>query len=107
MAIDPGTYFGNVVITVLTVLTFFILVLAFLYMIWGREETTPAQTKPKTKPIDFFYESLFRSKKNTIKPTIVKTTANSIAKKACGPAPKIIGIGPMNITRTPLAIESP
>jgi len=48
LAIDPGTYFTNVVITALTVMTFFILILAFLYMIWGRrEETTPAETKPK------------------------------------------------------------
>jgi len=44
---DPGVYFGNVVITVLTVLTFFILVLAFLYMIWGRKEAAAEETKPK------------------------------------------------------------
>jgi len=47
MAIDPATYFENVVMTVLTVLTFFILVLAFLYMIWGRRETATTETKPK------------------------------------------------------------
>jgi len=50
MAIDLGIYFGNVVITILTVLTFFILVLAFLYVIWGREETPQAQAKSKAKP---------------------------------------------------------
>jgi len=50
MAIDPGAYFGNIVMTVLTVLTFFILVLAFLYMIWGREETAQTQTKAQAKP---------------------------------------------------------
>jgi uncharacterized membrane protein len=49
MAIDPGIYFGNIVMTILTVLVFFVLVLAFLYVIWGREETAQAQTKPKTK----------------------------------------------------------
>jgi len=48
LAIDPGTYFTSVVITVLTVMTFFILILIFLYMIWGREETTSTETKPKT-----------------------------------------------------------
>lgn len=47
MAIDAGIYFGTVVITMLTVLVFFILVLGFLYVIWGREET--AQTQPKSK----------------------------------------------------------
>jgi len=49
LAIDVGTYFTTVVITALTVITFFILILAFLYMIWGREETAPTrETKPKT-----------------------------------------------------------
>jgi len=48
LAIDVGTYFSTVVITAITVLTFFILVLAFLYMIWGREETTPRETKPRS-----------------------------------------------------------
>jgi hypothetical protein len=33
------TYFTNVVITALTVITFFIIILVFLYMIWGKEET--------------------------------------------------------------------
>jgi len=44
---DAGTYFANVVITALTVVTFFILILVFLYMIWGREETAPIETKTK------------------------------------------------------------
>jgi len=44
---DTGTYFTNVVITALTVMTLFILILAFLYMIWGREETAPTETKAK------------------------------------------------------------
>jgi uncharacterized membrane protein len=47
MAIDIGAYFTNVVITALTVIIFFILILIFLYMIWGREETTPTEIKPK------------------------------------------------------------
>jgi hypothetical protein len=45
VAIGEGTYFTNVIITALTVITFFILILAFLYMIWGREETASAETK--------------------------------------------------------------
>jgi len=47
LAIDAGTYFTTVVITALTVMTLFILILAFLYMIWGREETTTTETKHK------------------------------------------------------------
>lgn len=47
MAIDAATYFTTVVITALTVITFFILILTFLYMIWGRKETAAAETKPK------------------------------------------------------------
>jgi len=48
LAIDPGTYFTSVVMTALTVMTFFILILIFLYMIWGRrEETASTETKPK------------------------------------------------------------
>jgi uncharacterized membrane protein len=50
MALDPGIYFGTIVMTLLTVLVFFILVLAFLYVIWGREETAQTQPKAKTKP---------------------------------------------------------
>jgi uncharacterized membrane protein len=49
MAIDAG-YFTNVVMTVLTVLTFFVLVLVFLYMVWGREEAASTRTKTKAKP---------------------------------------------------------
>jgi hypothetical protein len=37
---SEGSYMTSVVITALTVMTFFILVLAFLYMIWGKGETT-------------------------------------------------------------------
>jgi len=51
MAMDVGAFFDNVVITFLTVLTFLILVLVFLYMLYGREETTASATtapKPKT-----------------------------------------------------------
>ncbi len=52
MAIDPGVYFGTVVMTMLTILVFFILVLAFLYVIWGKEESGQTQTKPKTKMLN-------------------------------------------------------
>lgn len=44
MAMEVGAYFENVIITFLMVVTFFILILAFLYMIYGREEA-PATTK--------------------------------------------------------------
>ncbi len=38
------SYFTNVVITALTAVTFFIIILAFLYMIWGKEETQTEKT---------------------------------------------------------------
>jgi len=47
MAMDVGAYFENVVVTFLLVLTFIIIVLIFLYMMYGREETTGAATAPK------------------------------------------------------------
>jgi len=37
---DPGAYFETVVITILMALTFIALLLAFLYLLYGREETT-------------------------------------------------------------------
>ncbi len=36
---DPGAYFETVVITVLMSLTFIALLLAFLYLLYGKEET--------------------------------------------------------------------
>jgi len=51
MAMDIGAYFENVLITFLIVVTFLTLILVFLYMIYGREETGAATTtapKPKT-----------------------------------------------------------
>jgi len=36
---DPGAYFETVVITVLMALTFIALLLAFLYVLYGKEET--------------------------------------------------------------------
>jgi len=48
LALTTEQYFTNVVITALTVMIFFILILAFLYMIWGRrEETATTEAKPK------------------------------------------------------------
>lgn len=51
MVLDVGAYFENVVLTFILVVTFIVLILAFLYMIYGREETTAATatTAPKTK----------------------------------------------------------
>jgi len=48
--LDTGAYISNVVLTALTVMTFFILILAFLYMIWGREEAATKETETKPKP---------------------------------------------------------
>ena len=48
MAMDVAAFFENVVITFLLVITLFFLILAFLYMIYGREEAAPAGA-PKTK----------------------------------------------------------
>lgn len=47
MATDPGAYYENVLITFLIVVSFFVLILAFLYMIYGRKETP--ETAAKTK----------------------------------------------------------
>lgn len=41
---DPGAYFETVVITLLLVLTFLTIVLAFIYMIFGKEEAPKTQT---------------------------------------------------------------
>jgi len=50
MAMGIGAYFENVLITFLIVLSFFVLILVFLYMIYGREEASAsATTAPKTK----------------------------------------------------------
>lgn len=53
MAMDSGVYFSNVIITLLIAITFFILVLVFLYVIFGKEETKETKetktTAPKTK----------------------------------------------------------
>ena len=52
MAMEIGAFFENVIITFILVITFIILVLAFLYMIYGREETAGTTTTapaPKTK----------------------------------------------------------
>ena len=52
MAMDVGAFYENVVMTFLIVVTFLVLILAFLYMLYGRgEETTAAATttKPKTQ----------------------------------------------------------
>jgi len=35
---DPGAYFETVIVTTLTVLTFITLILAFLYLTYGKEE---------------------------------------------------------------------
>jgi len=48
MAMEIGAFFENVIITFVLVITFIILILIFLYMIYGKEETTP--TTPKTEP---------------------------------------------------------
>jgi len=37
---DPGQYFETVIITILMALSFITLLLAFLYLIYGKEERT-------------------------------------------------------------------
>ena len=49
MAMDTGAFFTNVVTTLIIVLTFIFLILAFLYMIYGREEKQATATAPRTK----------------------------------------------------------
>jgi hypothetical protein len=50
MAMTEGFFFQNVIITLLIVLTLFVLILAFLYMVYGRRETTATTggSEPKT-----------------------------------------------------------
>lgn len=47
-----------------------------------------------------YYDFSFclKNAKNSITPKMVRATASTIAKKDCGPAPKVMGIGPMKIT---------
>ena len=50
MAMDTATFFENVVLTFILVITFIFLILAFLYLMYGKEEKqTTAATAPKTK----------------------------------------------------------
>jgi len=50
MAMEIGAFFENVIVTFILVVTFFFLVLAFLYMMYGKEEKrTTRATAPKTK----------------------------------------------------------
>ena len=50
MATDTGTYFGTVIATFLMVVTFLVLILAFLYVIYGKREAAATPTpKAKTK----------------------------------------------------------
>jgi len=56
---DIGAFYENVVITFLIVITFLVLILAFLYMIWGREEKpTTTTTAPKRNVTWEFCKSL-------------------------------------------------
>lgn len=47
-SMDVATFYETVLVTILMVITFFVLILAFLYMIYAREEA-PAAEKPKPK----------------------------------------------------------
>jgi len=53
MAMDVGAFYTNVVITLIIVVTFFFLILAFLYLIYGKEErsVTAERGTPKTRSI--------------------------------------------------------
>jgi len=54
MAMDVGAFYTNVVITLIIVITFFFLILSFLYLIYGKEEraTTAEKGTPKTRSIN-------------------------------------------------------
>ena len=51
MAMDVGAFYENVIVTFILVVTFFFLILAFLYMMYGREERAGTAEKgaPKTR----------------------------------------------------------
>ena len=49
MALDVVTFYETVLVTIFMVITFFVLVLAFLYIIYAREEAPPTE-KPKPEP---------------------------------------------------------
>jgi len=49
MAMEIGAFFENVIVTFILVVTFFFLVLAFIYMIYGKEEKKATTKAPKTK----------------------------------------------------------
>jgi len=45
MSTNVQAYFENVIITLLMVITFFILILAFLYVIYGKKEAAATPTQ--------------------------------------------------------------
>jgi len=50
MAMDTAAFFENVILTFILVVTFIFLILAFLYMMYGKEEKhTTTTATPKTK----------------------------------------------------------
>ena len=49
MAMEIGAFFENVIVTFILVVTFLFLVLAFLYMMYGKEKQTTTAKAPKTK----------------------------------------------------------
>jgi len=54
MAMEVGAFYENVIITIIIVITFFFLILAFLYLIYGKEERVATAEKgtPKTRSIN-------------------------------------------------------
>jgi len=54
MAMEVGAFYENVIITLIIVVTFFFLILAFLYLIYGKEERATATERgtPKTRSIN-------------------------------------------------------
>jgi len=49
MAMEIGAFFENVIVTFILVVTFLFLVLAFLYMMYGKEGKQATAKAPRTK----------------------------------------------------------
>lgn len=65
LSMDVGTFYETVLVTVLMVITFFVLILTFLYMIYAREEA-PATEKPKSKSVSSLRKTFCAARKTRL-----------------------------------------